>query len=193
MASIHSKFTLLFLFLLISHMLMWGQERKTVLSAPGNWNSEIIPFPLSFAPDIEFEGFEDIRFAPGWTDAASKEFWTYHFTWVLNQEINVTEKSLADIFQVYYDGLSLAVLKEQNDSIDANMLDKTLCLFIETEDGFTGKLRIFDSFFTKEYLILFVKARESFCEKTNQHLVSFDISPKSFEDEIWRIFQEVEV
>ncbi|MEM7514388.1 MAG: hypothetical protein AAF388_25905, partial [Bacteroidota bacterium] len=111
----------------------------------------------------------------------------------LNQKIPTTEESLADIFQVYYDGLSQVVLEEQNDGIEANTLDKTLCLFIETEGGFTGKLRIFDSFFTKEYLILFVKARESFCEKTNQHLVSFDISPKPFEDEIWEIFQEIEV
>ncbi|MEM7513772.1 MAG: hypothetical protein AAF388_22790, partial [Bacteroidota bacterium] len=129
MASMQSKSTLLFLFLLISHMLVLGQERKTILSAPDNWNSEIIPFPLSFAPDIEFEGFEDIRFAPGWADTESKEFWTYHFTWVLNQKIPTTEESLADIFQVYYDGLSQVVLEEQNDGIEANTLDKTLCLF----------------------------------------------------------------
>jgi len=50
-----------------------------VLSAPENWKSELIPFPRSFAPSIDFIGFEDLRFSPGWSDSTSQEFWAYTF------------------------------------------------------------------------------------------------------------------
>ena len=53
-----------------------AQVPKTVLDAPEGWRAEIIDFPLSFAPEIDLTGFEDIRFSPGWADSTSIDFWT---------------------------------------------------------------------------------------------------------------------
>ncbi len=35
------------------------------LPTPEGWQTETIPFPLEFAPEIKYEGLEELRFAPG--------------------------------------------------------------------------------------------------------------------------------
>ena len=66
-------------------LISFGQENESVLSAPDNWLSEIIPFPLGFAQQIEFVGFEDLRFSPEWSDSTSQQFWKdfSHEVWKL--------------------------------------------------------------------------------------------------------------
>lgn len=110
------KRMLTLLSILLFNSLVWGQEIKTILRAPEDWNSEIISFPLDFAPQIDFTGFEDIRFAPGWADQNSDEFWTYHFTWFIEQKGAMTEDLLTEILTIYYDGLAQTVLTEQSDN-----------------------------------------------------------------------------
>jgi len=187
------KVVFFILALSIFNLPVFGQTIETILSAPDDWNSEIIPFPLGFAPEIDFVGFEDIRFAPGWSDSNSEEFWTYHFTWFIEKSDPMTEDALTEIFNQYFDGLMRLVLEEEADSENINELDKTISLFIKTDEGFSGKMRVFDSFFTKDYIMLHVKVREKTCEESNKQMISFDISPKGFDDEIWKIFANVEI
>ena len=52
-----------------------------VFSAPGDWRTEIVTFRLSFAPELDYEGHGDVRFAPGMFDPETDEFWTYSFVW----------------------------------------------------------------------------------------------------------------
>ena len=40
--------------------------------APEGWRHERLAFPLDFAPDIELEGYEELRFAPGMFDPGSR-------------------------------------------------------------------------------------------------------------------------
>ena len=84
----------LILLFLINAVDFYGQEHETVLGAPENWQSEIIPFPLGFAQEIDLVGFEDLRFAPGWNDPNSQEFWTYMFVWYAEKDSAMTEKKL---------------------------------------------------------------------------------------------------
>jgi len=169
-----------------------GQEIESILKAPDNWNSEIIAFPLSFAPEIDLEGFEDIRFAPGWADPGSEEFWTYHFSWFVEDKGPMTEAKLSETFALYYDGLAKLVLKEE-DSTLISKIQPSISLFIETERGFKGKIRVFDSFFTQDYLNLHMKVREKVCKASNKRILSFDVSPQNFDHEVWKIFQNIEI
>ena len=61
----NKKSVLVIILFSISSMLTYCQEKESILSAPDKWQSEIIPFPLGFAPAINFIGFEDLRFSPG--------------------------------------------------------------------------------------------------------------------------------
>ena len=63
--------------------------KKTVFSykldVPAGWNVERIPFPIDFAPGINYTGVEDLRFTPGWEDLTSEEHWSYAFLWWLDE------------------------------------------------------------------------------------------------------------
>ncbi|MEM8509422.1 MAG: hypothetical protein AAF717_16445 [Bacteroidota bacterium] len=168
-----------------------GQETKTVLNAPENWRTEMISFPLSFAPEIDFTGFEDIRFTPGWADRESEQFWTYHFVWFIDKTSPITTTKLTEIFGTYYDGLMTVVLENGADSDSAGKLEKTQCSFTKTDTGFEGKIRVFDAFFTKAYITLYLKVEEAFCEASNKQVLAFDISPKRFDHKVWQMFNEV--
>jgi len=187
-----NKKTVLFLCIFtISSFITIGQEEETVLSAPDNWKSEVIHFPLGFAQQIDFVGFEDLRFAPGWSDSTSKEFWAYTFVWYIEKESAMTENKLTETFNLYYDGLMGVDVNNEADSTNSNQLDETLCLFVKTNEGFTGKMRVYDRFFTKDYIVLNIKIKETFCPETNKQIVLCDISPKDFSHEVWKIFDDV--
>lgn len=179
--------------LLINGVKTLGQERETVLSAPENWQSEIIPFPMGFAPAIDFVGFEDLRFAPGWNDAASDKFWTYSFVWYVETYGAMTEAKLIKFFESYYDGLMEIDLKNQADSTNSNQLDKSRINIFKTAEGFKGTMRVFDKFFSKDYMNLNIKISEQFCPKMNRQIIFCDISPKAFDDAVWNIFDAVQL
>lgn len=179
------------IFFTISTIFSFGQENETVLNAPDNWKSEIIPFPLGFARDIEFVGFEDLRFAPNWSDANHDNYWSYMFVWYIEKEESMTESKLTSYFNSYYDGLMGVNLINNEGVTNPNQLDKTISLFIKTKDGFSGKMRVYDRFFSKDYLILNIKVRESFSPKTNKQIILCEISQKEFDHKVWGIFNEV--
>ena len=181
----YKKSVLILILFSLSSVITFGQEKESVLSAPNNWISEILPFPLGFAPTIDFVGFEDLRFAPGWKDSTSQEFWAYTFVWYIEKGPAMTESKLTESFNSYYDGLMGVDLNDQ--------LDKTLCLFVKTNEGFVGKMRVYDKFFSKDYMTLNIKVKESFCPKTNKQIIFCDISPKALDHEVWEIFDDVEL
>ncbi len=189
----YKKSVLVLLVLTVGSILAYGQENESILSAPDNWQSEIIPFPLGFAPVIDFVGFEDLRFSPGWSDSTSQEFWAYSFAWYIEMDSAMTESKLTESFNIYYDGLMGAVFNNQADTTNSIQLDKTLCLFVKTNAGFTGKMRVYDAFFTKDYMTLNIKVKEFFCPKTNKQIILCDISPKTFDHPIWKIFNDVKL
>ncbi|MEL6304328.1 MAG: hypothetical protein AAGL29_07960 [Bacteroidota bacterium] len=179
-------------FFLLFGVILHAQKPETVLNSPEGWRSEQISFPLSFAPDIDFTGFEDIRFAPGWSNMESEAFWTYHFVWYIDQNDPMTETSLTKIMEDYYDGLMLVVSKSEENP-EGNLPEKTLCLFMKTEKGFTGKARVYDAFFSKKTILLNFKVKEFFCDKTKKQVVAFDISPQPFEHSVWKQFDAVQL
>ncbi len=52
------------------------QDPPLVL-VPEGWRHERIDFPLSFAPELEFRGFEDLSFAHGMFELNSSSYFSY--------------------------------------------------------------------------------------------------------------------
>lgn len=181
------KTILILMLSIISHSLAFSQEEEKILSTPEGWPVELIPFPLNFAPSIDFVGVEDIRFAPAWSDTTSQTLWTYTFVWYIDKDEPMTESRLAELVENYYDGL-MRVGTE-----GAPTAKETLAVFIKTDEGFSGRIRVYDNFFTKEEMILHVKVREDFCEASNKQLVLFELSPKAFDDPVWEMFEQVKL
>ncbi len=180
-------------FMAVGSLIVFGQEFKSALDAPDNWRNELLAFPLEFAPEIDLVGFEDVLFAPGWADKTSDQFWMYHFTWFVDfkepMSVSFLEKNLVE----YYNGLANMVLKGNENEGPISIPDSSICLFIKTQTGFIGKMRVFDPFFTKDYIDLNVIVKESVCQKTEKHIVSFHISPKEVDHKIWEQFKNIKV
>lgn len=171
----------------VSSVVVTGQEHQSVLSAPDNWKSEQFDFPISFAPSINYSGFEDLRFAPSWSDSTSQNFWTYMFVWYVDPGPSITTTKLSKELEIYYDGL---MGMNANDSIGP---PSTKCKLVSTNEGFEGSIQVYDAFFTKKEMTLFVKVREVFCNIKNKQIIIFELSRSNFEKEILELFKEVKL
>lgn len=72
---------------------------------PKGWTKEHIPFPIEFAPQIPYQGSEELRFAPGWENVSSEEHWTYAFLWWLSGKPVIDAATLQEYMSQYYTGL----------------------------------------------------------------------------------------
>tara|TARA_R110002050_G_scaffold141251_1_gene266276 strand:- start:30845 stop:31429 length:585 start_codon:yes stop_codon:yes gene_type:complete len=169
----------------------FATEHDSVLVAPNNWIAEIIPFPLGFAREIEFTGIEDLRFAPHWSDSTSEAFWTYAFVWYIDQIQPMTEESLTHNFNLYYDGLMGVNDAPPSGNQPNSKLEKTITTFHKTPNGFTGEMRVYDRFFTKHYMTLYIQVTQRICAKTKKQIIRCNISPKQMSHSIWNIFKNV--
>ncbi len=122
---------------------------------PHGWRSETFSFPLDFAPAIARRGSEELRFPPGFTDAAAPGFWSYAFVWRLDDDRPLDATSVAADLQVYFDGLAHAVDADSH-KLPAQVTPSTATL-VDDASGITGVLSIWDAFTTGAQVTLHVR------------------------------------
>lgn len=171
----------------------FGQQKEEInlLLADSTWGKEIIQIPFWFAPQINYNGHEDIRFAKGWADIHSSGFWTYVFAWDINLKTKPTTKFFEDNLKLYFDGLMKVVNEDTLLTIP-----KTKASFIEKEQKkemttFTGTLEIYDAFTTKKMITLHVTIECYYCKKTKTFIPLFRFSPKDFKHKAWEMLNQV--
>lgn len=166
----------------------FGQEHKEInlIKADSTWGKEIIKVPFWFAPKIDYQGYEDIRFAKGWEDINSSGFWTLVFAWDINLNTKPTTKFFEGNIKRYFDGLMKVV--NENDTL---IVPKTKVNLIENKTNsekttFTGTIETYDAFTTKKMIALNVTIESYYCEKIDKYVPFFRISPRSFNHKIWK-------
>ncbi len=80
---------------------------------PPGWRTEVIKFPLDFAPTISHRGEEVLRFPPGFFDPASGDYWSYAFIWRTEDPAQLDAAALGAELTAYFRGLIAAVDKQQ--------------------------------------------------------------------------------
>ncbi|WP_347924252.1 hypothetical protein [Pontimicrobium sp. SW4] len=178
----------LFLFSLVG----FSQEKQdlAVFETDSTWIKEIIEFPIGFAQEIKYEGFEDLRFPQGWSKEDSPNFWSYVWAWSIIDTEEVTTNDLEKNIQYYFDGLlGLDFYK-----IDDKPLRKTNAVFIKkNKSQFVGKVKTHDTRYTKKPMTLNVTVETSFCEQENKTIIHFRFSPKPFDNPVWDTLAEVKL
>jgi hypothetical protein len=155
------------------------------LETPAGWAIEQIPIPLGFAPALQFNGVEDIRFAPGWASSDSPDFWTYKFAWEIDEDPQLDEQRLSQILETYFEGLSQAV------SQLGDALQPPAAVFIRDGERYRGRLRIYDAFTTKAWIYL--NARVHGQRRGEKHLVIFEFSPQNFDHDVWQKLEQIRI
>lgn len=166
--------------------LLLGQENEHLffLETDSTWRKELFHFPISFAPDINYQGAEDARFPVGWEKQDSPNFWSYAFAWNIENSGEITEADLEVNLQKYFNGLmkwqktSVQILKKEENNNTAS---------------YTGMVNTTDAFFTKEPMTLNVRVEKIYCKQKNKSIILFRFSPKEFGNDVWQNLEEVKL
>ncbi|EDP70821.1 hypothetical protein FBALC1_08678 [Flavobacteriales bacterium ALC-1] len=175
--------------LLLYSVVVFAQDEKglDILEADSTWLKEIIKFPLSFAQDINYKGYEDLRFAKNWSKPEGSEFFTYAFVWNINLTEMPTKIMLEANMKLYYDGLMTAVNKDANLAVPESIMNfKEKATTNKSLPAFTGEMKVYDSFFTKKVITLFADVETIYCKAQNKYLILFRVSSLDFENSIWK-------
>jgi hypothetical protein len=184
----HFLAILLFFF----YLTLFAQEEQhfEVFNTDSTWIKEIIQFPIGFAQDIKYEGYEDLRFPEGWSKEESPNFWSYVWAWNIKGIEGVSESELEINIQYYFDGL----LGLDFYNIDDKPLRKTNTVFIKkNESEFIGKVKTHDTRYTKKPITLNVIVKTYHCKEENKTIIHFKFSPKPYEDKVWDTLAEVKL
>ena len=131
-------------------------------SVPAGWRSELIPFPLEFAPSLAHHGLEEIRFASGFFDPHAPGYWSYAFAWRLDAQ-PLDASALGGELTIYFRGLIDAV-DDKHEITDRNsIIVRAAARATAAPASFTLSAHVFDAFTTKQAVELSGTAARHAC------------------------------
>ncbi len=160
---------------------------------PPDWRYERIDFPLSFAPELKYDGFEELGFAPGMFNAKSDTYFTYVFAIKITNDVSIDVKLLKSFLETYYRGLCQTVAEGTDFDIDASKISATV-----REDHYEAPgsrhfrviLDSYDPFVTGKSLRLHL---EMLVVKRNRndHRIFAAVSPQPAESPVWKLLRKL--
>jgi hypothetical protein len=159
------------------------------LITPEGWGVERLGIPIDFAPTIPYSGVEDIRFAPGWADSASDEYWTYAFLWYLDGKPEINSESIEKNLNAYYTGLIGRNIDKRNIPQEKISDVKVSMKQINTSEGdlqtYSGTIDMLDYMGQKPITLNCIVHIKS-CGDENHTFVFYEISPKPLTSDVWK-------
>jgi len=162
-------------------------------TSPKTWRSERIPFPLGFAPELKYKGFEELRFGPGMFQPKSDTYWTYVFFWWIEGDVNLGQQQLEQDLDNYYRGLSRAV-GGRKFKIETSKVASSVTAVVQKnldDPIFTGTLNTYDAFATGKLLKLNLEISRRHFAKLNRTFYFFAVSPKPRNEPVWKQMQAI--
>jgi hypothetical protein len=156
--------------------------------APDGWRYERLDFPLSFAPDIELEGYEELRFAPGMFQPGSDTYFSYILGVRAVGELTVDEAFLQSFLLKYYRGLCDSVGSARELELDLSKVSATVAT---AETGYHATVEMFDAFGSGQPLTLHL---ELFAHTAENATEIFGLaSPLEKTEPVWKQLHELGV
>ena len=160
--------------------------------APEGWQHETIPFPLEFAPDLPYQGVEELRFAPGMFKPDQDGYWSYAFVWWLEGRPALDATKLNADLKSYFAGLCTSVAKDKGQTIDSSKFSAAMRVVNSSPRklghkvaSFTGIVESYDPFATGKPIVLNVEAWVWDCDRSGKRAVLVLASPSPQSAAIW--------
>jgi pimeloyl-ACP methyl ester carboxylesterase len=168
---------------------------KYVYPIPTGWETETILFPIEFAPELRYKGFEELRFAPGWGDPKSGEKWAYTLLWWLDGNYQFDERTLKHDLENYFTGLT-------KQRADASKLGQSLYTPATAQvqkvktmpgdkDTYTASADIFDAQVTQKPGKLFFKIHVKDCPDKARTLLLLEVAGAGYTEKIWQLLDKI--
>jgi hypothetical protein len=178
---------ILFLLLVFCIKISYAQNGIYLLPKPPNWSAERFSFPLSFAPQINFTGNEELRFTPGWGNSKSDEYWAYTFLWFIKGKPALNQDTLNHYLTQYYNGLYLSNLKNKKTVPPASftMADiKSIHRLQNDAESYEGKITTLD-FLTGQPITFYTRIHVRGYPQMNCTGILFEVSPQDYAQPVW--------
>ncbi|WP_394830434.1 hypothetical protein LVJ94_28405 [Pendulispora rubella] len=159
-------------------------------SLQGQWQTETVQLPVTFAPDISFHGREEVHTPAGFLDPNSERFLSYAFVWRLDGAPDLSKASLEQALTRYFVGLARSVGEGQY-PIDPARIGATLAEIEGPADArptqhvLRGKIRVLDPSRIGQYMTLHADVRASSCEGSGHPQVVVRVSPQARTHAVW--------
>ncbi len=166
-------------------------QSELLPTTPGDWRFERIDFPLSFAPELKYEGFEELRFAPGMFKADSETYFTYIFAMKITSEVVLDAAALQSMLEAYYRGLCRAVGKDSKFEMDLSKISAKVQTDPAGAKGakpFRATVESFDPFVTGKPLTLNMEMIVVDAAATD-HRIFAAVSPKAVDSPVWKLLR----
>lgn len=163
------------------------QDALYYFPRPPKWTIEKTSFPISFAPNIDFTGVEDLRFAPGWGNSKSNEYWAYTFLWFVRGKPRLNQDTLNHYLTQYYNGLYLSNMKNKTSAPPANFTVadvRGIHPLLNDMDTYEGKITTLD-FLTGKPITFNTRVRVRRYPQLNCTGIFFQVAPQDYSQPIW--------
>ncbi len=162
------------------------------LPTPDGWRTETIPFPLGFAPELDYTGLEELRFSPGMFTADAEDYWTYAFVWWIPLATDPGAERLQADLEAYFFGLTRVVARG-NGFDPGNPTYEAALRGIEGSSPrrLRGRVVTFDAFTTRSAVELNVQVENLPCVKADHRALIFLLSPQDEDHEVWRSLERI--
>jgi hypothetical protein len=164
------------------------------LAIPKGWVVEHFPLPPDFASQMDYKGIEDLRFAPGWADSTSEEYWSYMYLWWLDGNPKIDVISLQENLKAYYAGLVGRNITDRkiptNKVVPTNATVKKIKTAANDIETYSGAIHMLD-YMTQRPIVLNTLIHIRNCGLQKHTAVFVEISPKPFVHPIWQQFKNI--
>ena len=164
------------------------------LPTPQGWRTETIPLPLDFAPELEYEGLEELRFSPGMFAEIEVDFWSYAFIWWVPEETHFDAERLRLDLESYFRGLMTAVAKAREfDPGEPEYVVELEAVESSSSDHaqWQGTVSTYDAFTTRKPIKLGVRIEIVPCPSQGHVAAFFQLSPQPIHHRIWEVMAEM--
>ncbi|WP_109620307.1 hypothetical protein [Sediminitomix flava] len=175
---------ILSIFALLLAQSLFAQETATYLKGPSDWKYEKIDFPLDFAPEIKYQGFEELRFAPGMFDTNAEGYFSYAFAFELDDIKKIEEKELKDILEKYYKGLHCAVATSKEMQLQPELIAVEVKKL--SKSSFEANVSFIDTFTNGQAINIKMEVNTFRARAKNALVIMAIASPQSHSHPIWK-------
>ncbi len=163
------------------------------LSTPKGWAIERFRIPISFAPEINYKGVEDIRFTPGWANSKSEEYWTYAFLWYLDSLPKTDARIIEANLRAYYTGL---IKVNSGNKIPPEKQIPVMTAFKETQTNkedlqtYSGTVEMLD-YMQQKPIKLNCMVHLRYCAAEKKAFMFYELSPQPFTHNTWQVLDQL--
>ena len=160
-----------------------------LLPVPDGWSVERFSLPPEFAKDIPYKGIEDVRFAPGWGEDKTGDYWSYAFLWRTEGNADVSSIILTKSLNSYFSGLIARNITPRkipdNKLVPIAVSIQTIKTVSGDLETYAGTIHMLD-YMAQIPIVLHALIHKKNCPDKNHGFLFFEISPKPATDPIWQ-------